>query len=103
MLPKFKTFNSQDIEINRLQDNVADGFNRVLTSAILDFTLIKSVALKIGDNVVNHELGRNPNGWIVVRKRGPGNFYDKQDSNTTPALNIVINSDSAVTVDFYFF
>jgi hypothetical protein len=103
VLPKFKTFNSQDIEINRLQDNVADGFNRVLTSAILDFTLIKSVALKIGDNVVNHELGRNPNGWIVVRKRGPGNFYDKQDSNTTPALNIVINSDSAVTVDFYFF
>lgn len=103
MLPKFKTFNSQDIEINRLQDNVADGFNRVLTSAILDFTLIRSVVLKIGDNVVNHELGRNPNGWIVVRKRGPGNFYDKQDSNTTPALNIVINSDSAVTVDFYFF
>jgi hypothetical protein len=103
VLPKFKTFNSQEIEINRLQDNVADGFNRVVTSAILDYTIIRNVALKIGDNVVNHQLSRNPIGWIVIRKRGPGNFYDKQDSNTIPAQNIVINSDSAVTVDFYFF
>jgi hypothetical protein len=103
VLPKFKTFNSSDIELNRLQDNIADGFNPVLTADILDFNIVKSQALKVGDNVVNHRLGRPPVGWIVIRKRGAGNFYDKQDSNPTPSANIVINSDSAVTVDLYFF
>lgn len=103
MLPKFKTFNTQNIELNRLQDNIADGFGPVLTADILDFNIVKSQVLKVGDNVVNHKLGRPPVGWIIIRKRGPGNFYDKQDSNVTPASNIVINSDSAVTVDIYFF
>ena len=103
MLGKFKTFNASNTELNRLQDNVADGFNSVLTSVILDYNIVSKVALKVGDNIVDHKLGRAPVGWIVVRKRGAGNFYDKQDSNPTPTRNIVINSDSAVTVDIYFF
>lgn len=103
MLAKFKTFNTQNVEMNRLQDNIADGFGPVLTAEILDFNIVKSQVLAIGDNVVDHRLGRAPIGWFVVRKRGPGNFYDKQDTNPTPTRNIVINSDSAVTVDIYFF
>jgi hypothetical protein len=103
MLPKFKTFNSANIELNRLQDNVADGFNGVLSASILDFNIVQSQDLAVGDNVVNHKLGRAPLGWIIIRKRGPGNFYDKQDTNTIPNKTIVINSDSAVTVDIYFF
>ena len=103
MLPKFKSFNSSNMEINRLQDNVADGFNPVLNSPILDSVIVKDVALIVGDNVVNHLLGRPPLGWIVIRKRAAGNFYDKQDTNTIPNRTIVINSDSAVTVDIYFF
>ena len=103
MLAKFKTFNTQNIEVNRLQDNVADGFNPVLNALILDYNIVEKQALTVGDNVVNHKLGRAPIGWFIIRKRGPGNFYDKQDSNSTPASNIVINSDSAVTVDIYFF
>jgi hypothetical protein len=103
VLPKFKTFNASNVELNRLQDNVADGFNTVLNAQILDFNIVTKQALKVGDNVVDHKLGRAPLGWFIVRKRGAGNFYDKQDSNSTPASNIVINSDSAVTVDIYFF
>jgi hypothetical protein len=103
VLPKFKTFNSQDIEINRLQDNVGDGFNTVLNAGILDYNIVSNQVLAVGDNIVNHKLGRAVIGWFIIRKRGPGNFYDKQDSNPTPTKNIVINSDSAVTVDFYFF
>lgn len=103
MLPKFKSFNSSNMEINRLQDNVADGFNPVLNSPILDSVIVSNVVLSVGDNVVNHKLGRPPLGWIIIRKRAAGNFYDKQDTNTIPNRTIVINSDSAVTVDFYFF
>lgn len=103
MLPKFKTFNASNVELNRLQDNVADGFNSVLTSLILDYNIVSNQALKVGDNIVDHKLGRAPVGWFIIRKRGPGNFYDKQDSNPTPTRNIVINSDAAVTVDIYFF
>jgi hypothetical protein len=103
VLPKFKTFNASNVELNRLQDNVGDGFNSVLTASILDYNIVTSQVLKVGDNVVNHRLGRAPLGWFIVRKRGAGNFYDKQDTNPTPAANIVINSDSAVTVDIYFF
>lgn len=103
MLPKFKTFNTADIEMNRLQDNIETSVNSVLTAVILDYNIVTNVALVVGDNVVNHLLGRAPIGWFVVRKRGPGNFYDKQDSNPTPTRNYIINSDSAVTVDLYFF
>jgi hypothetical protein len=103
MLPKFRSFGSSDVELNRLQENISENLNRVNSAEILDYNIVTNVSLAIGDNVVNHLLGRAPIGWFVVRKRGPGNFYDKQDSNPTPTRNYIINSDSAVTVDLYFF
>ena len=103
MLKKFTDINIQDINLNRVQSNVSSALKRILLNPVLDFNIEKNVNLVIGDNVVNHRLSRPPLGWFVVRKRGPADLYDKQDSNTTPQTNIIINSDAVVSVDIYFF
>lgn len=103
MLKKLTTFNTEDSSLNRLMNLLQQVINPIVDNQLLDSTFVKSVPLAVGDNVVNHKLNRSVVGWIVTRKRGPGNFYDKQDTNPTPTKNIIINSDTIVTVDFYFF
>lgn len=103
MLRKLITFNAESKELNRLMDYLDLALNPVLSADVLDFNIVKNVSLTVGDNVVDHRLGRAPIGWFIVRKRGAGNFYDKQDSNALAAKNCIINSDSIVTVDIYFF
>lgn len=97
------TFYSKNEEMNKLMNNLDIALAPIINNSFLDFSLVKDISLAIGDNLVDHKLNRTPNGWVVVRKRGAGNFYDKQDTNTTPTKNYIINSDTAVVVDIYFF
>jgi hypothetical protein len=103
MLRKFTTLNVKDLDMNKIQSNISNVITPVVLNPILDFNIVKSVVLSIGDNLVNHKLNRAPLGWFVVRQRGLASLYDKQDSNSTPTVNYIITSDAAVTVDIYFF
>lgn len=103
MLKKFTSLSVKDLDLERVQSNIDRVVNPIVVNPVLDFNIVKSVSLSIGDNLVNHKLNRAPLGWFLVRKRGAAELYDKQDSNSTPSINYIINSDAAVTVDFYFF
>jgi hypothetical protein len=103
MLKKLITFYTKDDEMNRLMNNLDSALAPLFTNNFLDYSLVSNVVLAVGDNQVDHKLSRAPLGWVVTRKRGAGNFYDKQDTNTTPTKNYTINSDAVVTVDIYFF
>jgi hypothetical protein len=103
MLNKFVTLNLGDVNTNRIQLNIEKVLNPVLVNPILDYNIVNSVRLIAGDNLVDHKLGRKPLGWYLVRKRGPAEIYDKQDSNPSANLNYLLNSDAIVDVDIYFF
>ena len=71
-----KVFKPQDQEFNRLQDNIEQVLNPVIDSRIVDGVYIKEVDLSTADTFVEHKLGREPLGFIVVRKFAAGDVFE---------------------------
>src|SRR5271165_7059301 len=66
-------------------------------------SVLKKVQLYSGSNTVNHLLGRDLQGWAIVRQRSLANIYDTQDSNQTPQLTLLLTSSAKVLVDILVF
>ena len=76
-----KVFKPQDQEFNRLQDSIEQAVNPIIDSRIVDGVYIKEVDLSTADTFVEHKLGREPLGFIVVRKFAAGDvFYHKKST-----------------------
>lgn len=84
-----------------LQTRWASLLEPTLNNAATQGQVLKSVALSIGPNVVNHKLGRKLQGWCIVRKRASSDIYDTQDTNQTPELTLTLQASIAVVVDIY--
>lgn len=66
-------------------------------------TILKGISLIVGDNSIAHKLGMTLQGWYLVRKKGPSEIYDNQDSNKTPTQTLTLNSSAATVVDIFVF
>ena len=71
-----KVFKPLDQEFNRLQDSIEQAVNPVIDSRIVDGVYIKEVDLSTADTFVEHKLGREPLGFIVVRKFAAGDVFE---------------------------
>jgi hypothetical protein len=98
MLPKFKSDNK---ELMMLQTTWAQKLDPVLENQLINGLLLQSIYLTIGDNVINHMLGRKLTGWIITRKRSNSNIYDTQDNNPVPKLTLTLNASANCIVDLY--
>lgn len=98
MLPIFQT---QVRELSQMQTKWASQLNPVVANPMVLGQQLKQVQLAIGDNVINHGLGRTLQGWLPVRQRASANLFDKQDSNQMQQLTLVLNSDAVVSVDLW--
>lgn len=103
VLPKFAILNTPDQSLQLIQQNLVRVLNPVFSTPNLGGNLLTGITLKIGDNSINHGLGRNLNGWQIVRQRAHASISDDQDNNKTPALTLTLNSTDPVTVDLYVF
>ena len=99
-LPIFQT---TDKTLSLMQTNWATQINPVLALPINSGNLLQNISLTAGSNVVNHLLSRKLQGWFLVRKRGSSDIYDTQDTNSTQALTLNLQSSAAVSVDIYVF
>lgn len=77
--------------------------NPVLANPLVNGQLAGPFVLVVGDNVLNHRLGRTLQGWIVVLNNAAVTFYDKQATNQYPNLTLVLNASGAATVTLYVF
>lgn len=100
---RIRRVQSQTRELNQVQYNVAQVLEPLSQQPLAYGNLLKSVVLAVGDNNVNHLLSVPLTGWIVTRKRANSDIFDKQDTNQTPQLTLVLNSSAAVTVDLFVF
>lgn len=99
-LPLFQTAMR---ELSMLQTRWKSTIDPILDSAPNNCLVLKSVALVTGANVVNHKLGRNLQGWKLVRQRSAGSVYDTQDANQTPDLTLQLVSSANMVVDIEVF
>jgi hypothetical protein len=87
----------QDLQL--MQTSWAAQLNPLLSNPISNVSILNGVVLASGDNVINHKLGKKLQGWFMVGQNASATFYDKQTSNSTPQLTLVLNSSAAVTAN----
>lgn len=86
-----------------MQTTWAAQINPVISRPQNNSVIIKSVSLSSGDNVIPHTLNRALQGWRITRIRAAATIYDKQDTNTNPTANLVLNASAAVVIDLEVF
>jgi hypothetical protein len=108
MIP-FKRIHIVDDIIQRFQDNVANVFNSLQSSFLLNAVLQNGVnnqgiTLTTGvDNYVNHGLNRVPKGYFVVSKNVAVDIYTSSTASPNPNTIIVLKSTANATVNIVFF
>jgi hypothetical protein len=94
----------QQLSLDQMQPKWASQLNPIISNPLNSASILKSVSLKSGANVINHKLGQNLQGWYPVRIRGVAvSLYDTQDTNPTPQLTLTLNASAAVVVDLAVF
>jgi hypothetical protein len=96
-LPRFQTDN-KDFQL--MQSAWASQLDPVLSNPSLKTRLLKDVALAVGANVINHKLGRTPQGWRIVDVNGAAQIYRSEALNP---LTLTLTSDAVVTVSIEVF
>lgn len=89
-----------DQPINRMQDNIINALQPLLTSEINYGIIIKDIILDGTNPVsVDHRLGRQPQGWFIVDiTAASGIFREAWDTRT-----ITLNASAATTISIYLF
>ena len=103
-LTDFKKIGVSDNELQKVQQNVENAITPIIRKEIIDGVLLKKVCLDPGvANEIKHGLGREPQGWEIVRKRADARIWDVQDFNNNPSKTLSIAASHTVTVDIWIF
>ena len=101
---KFEKIRSKNEDLNRVQDNIEKQYNQVVDKEVLDGHILQNVTLVPNKvNLVQHKLGRQIEGWIVIRKRADARIWDVQDCNVNKQISIALIVTSEVEVDLWVF
>lgn len=82
------------------QTRWAEDLNPVLNNAVVNGVLLKSVVLANGVTVVNHKLGRTPQGWFIADINAAATIYRSQPFDP---LTLTLTSNAAVTINLWVF
>jgi hypothetical protein len=96
-LPQFQ---SEDKDFQLMQNSWGAVLNVLLKNPSLDNVLLKGISLANGVTVINHRLGRTPQGWRIVDIDGAATVYRSQPFNN---LTLTLTSNAAVTVSLEVF
>lgn len=100
----FRKIRANDPVVEQLQRAVEDPLKDISSRLILDGQLLRDVVLTSGsDTVIDHKLQRNLVGWLVVRSNAAATYYDKQATNLTPDLTLVLRTSATATVTLWVF
>ncbi len=96
-------FQSKDTALMLMQTKWSGQLSPLIANPITQGIILSQVHLINGDLVINHSLGRKLVGWIIIGIGAAATIYDKQATNQTPDLTLVLNSSAATTVNLYVF
>lgn len=103
VLKALKTFSPKDIELSRIQDNISQAMDPILSKILLDYQIIESIALTGGvDKTINHGLGRNPK-WIVIDCDADTRIFSKQSTNLQKNATLILRSVNTANISILIF
>lgn len=86
---------------SKIDLRVADLLNTLRSIAILDGALLTDVALSTSATNVNHGLGRQPIGYIVVGQNAAASIFETKSARTNATFQLT--SSASVTADIWVF
>jgi hypothetical protein len=99
-----KQIDPQNQNVTQTQSNVNTALKQIANSAIIDGVLIKGVNVGTADTIVNHKLGREPLGWIVIKKNEAGEIYESSTVNKNRDKFLILKGSTATTdTNFWIF
>jgi len=103
--PRFlRRTGTQDADGARFERYVNQALIPLVQSPIVNGVLLRGVVLTAGQTtLVEHKLGREPLGWLEVRKRANSVVWDSQDSNRLSSKSLALECSANVTVDLWIF
>lgn len=94
---------AQKLPLDQMQVKWAADINPVLINPLVAGRLIQDTDLIIGNNIINHKLGRKLQGWFLVGINGAAQIYDNQATNQMTDLTLSLTSDANVKVALWVF
>ena len=99
-----KQIDPQNQSVTQTQSNVNTALKQIANSAIIDGVLIKGVNVGTADTIINHKLGREPLGWIVIKKNEAGEIYESSTVNKNRDKFLILKGSTATTdTNFWIF
>ena len=99
-----KQIDPENQSITQTQSNVNTAVRQIANSPIIDGVLIKNIDVGTTDTVINHKLGREPLGWIIVRKNEAGEIYESTTVNNNREKFLLLRGSTATTdTNFWIF
>lgn len=99
----FRKINTADMNLNRVQDAVAESLFVISKGLLVDSVLVADVALASGvAQEVAHGLGRPALGWIVVKRNANATVWEPSTSVASDKF-VRLQSDANVTINILFF
>ena len=103
-LPQFQAgLQKMEAVFTQMQTAWSTMINPVINRPQNKSTILSMVSLVSGDNIIPHTLNRALVGWKIVRQRSAATFFDKQDDNDRPTVNLVLNASADCVVDLEVF
>lgn len=93
-------FNSDNRILSQLQTQWASILGVLLNNPSLQNTLLKGVVLASGANVINHRLGRTPQGWRVADLNAAVTIYRSAAFNDK---TLTLTASGAATINLEVF
>lgn len=101
-MKKFNQFFTKDDNLNRIQKNIEEAFQPLLSNEVIDGNLLENVSLVSGSvNVIKHGLDRKYRGWIVVDKNANANIYSS--TSNVPEKTLLLNTTLNCVVSIWIF
>lgn len=77
--------------------------NPIIANPLMGGRLLVGIKVVLGDNTINHGLGEKLQGYFVVMNSANATFYDKQQTNATAQLTLILVASAAATISLYVF
>ena len=101
-----KQIDPENRDITQTQSNVNSAVQQIANSPIIDGVIIKDVSFTGDlDTVVNHKLGREPLGFIVIGQSQGDVVYESTTTNNNRDKYLLLKKGTAntVTINFWIF
>ncbi len=88
------------IDWDKAQTRWAQEINPVISFPPVNGTLLSGVNVVSGSNVINHKLGRTPQGWIITDISNAATIYRSAAFNS---LTLTLTSNATATLSLWVF